>query len=332
MRRFRTRRSEQRGVALLSALALLFLFSLLGVAYVGYMATLADHARYEARAVQTRVMARGGVLTAIRDIETRFVQGNLKGLPTQYDIVLPVYREDAEAPNGIAASERHRATTTIAISDESGKINLNYAPAPVLARVLKTGPGVAGKIRRSAQAGGRRFISVDEVVSRGLIAPNAAGNVDEALVTVYSVADPADPSASLNLNAAPAPVLAAALALTPQAARAVAAQRPFANAAALTAAVGKGPATFNYRPPAGRPGALAPELCFKSRCFRIESRASIADLGRDGDERRATQSGIEAVVVFGHDEPRITYWSELRGASDTDGSQAAQEEQDPIVE
>ena len=329
MRRFRTRRSEQRGVALLSALALLFLFSLLGVAYVSYMATLADHARYEARAVQTRAMARGGVLTAIREIETRIARGNLGELPTDYDMTLPVYREDAEAAIGIAPSESRRATTTIATIDESGKVNLNYAPARVLARVLKTNPGVAGKIRRSAQAPGQRFIRVDEVVSRGLVAPKAATNVDETLLTVHSVADPADPSASLNLNAAPVPVLAAALALTPQAAQATAAQRPFANVAALTAAAGKGPKTFNYRPPADRPRALAPELCFESRCFRIESRASIADLGRNGEERRTTQSGIEAVVIFGHGEPQITYWSEHRGSDD---SQTAPEEQAPIVE
>ncbi|NIA12613.1 MAG: hypothetical protein GWP08_00940 [Nitrospiraceae bacterium] len=332
MNRFRSSRSEERGIALLSALALLFLFSLLGVAYVGYMATLADQARYEARVVQTRAMARGGVLTAIREIETRIAQRNLNELPTAYETVLPVYRKDAAAPNGVAAAENRRATTAIAISDESGKVNLNYAPAPVLARILRTNPGVAGKIRGSVQAAGRRFISLDELVSRGFIAPSAASAINENLLTVYSVADPADPSASLNLNAAPVPVLAAALALTPKAARAAAAQRPFASAAALTAAVGKGPETFNYRAPAGRPGALAPELCFESRCFRIESRASIANLGRDGEEHRATQSRIEAVVVFGHGEPRITFWSERRGADGTGGSQTVKEEQDPIVE
>ena len=61
--------SAKSGVALLTALGLLFIFSMLGVAYVGYATNVLSRSQYDARLVRARHVARGGIEAAIGKIQ-----------------------------------------------------------------------------------------------------------------------------------------------------------------------------------------------------------------------------------------------------------------------
>jgi len=313
------RDSNASGVALLAALGFLFLFAVLGVAYADYMMTVWSRTQVDAGVLQSRVLARSGAQAAVGRLQDALsknaVRSVLDGGPGQIEI--PVYKPDRNDPSGFSVRENQRATVKIAITDESGKINLNHATPRVLQAVLGVDGETARKIRSSTPVPanpqqGAWFTSVDDLVTRGLMSPEAFARVDKQLVTVYSVADHAEAAAFLNVNAASPAVLAAILDVTPEAAQAIAAKRPFNSMADLAAAAGKDPMTFNLRP-AGDPTAGAPpvELGFESRCFRVVSEATVAEVRVDQSEGRKSDSRAEAVVVFGPNGARdITYWSE----------------------
>ena len=151
----------------------------------------------------------------------------------------------------------------------------------------------------------------------------AAAAVPRQFLTVYSVADPAHPSAWLNVNAAPPTVLAAVLSIPLETAQAAAAKRPFKSLEEIGAAAGRDPASFAVKPAPETPTTLPKEFCFESRCFRIISEAMLANLGPNGQEYRKTPSRVEAVVVFGPGEvPCITFWSEARDGADNEKAKA----------
>jgi len=300
----------------LAALALLFLFTLLGTAYVTHMTTEVERTNFEIRGVRARNIARGGIHTAIGAIRQAIEENGLPGLlASPYEIELPVYKSQPDAPLGFAARENQRATAQVAVYDESGKVNLNHAPPRVLQAVLGVDGQTARRIRSSLPSsgapGGQWLGSLEDLVHRGFLSREAFDALDRDLVTVYTVADHAHPGASLNVNAAPPAVLAAILGLAPEAAQALAAQRPgLSTATDLAAAAGKGPAAFNFKPqPGSAPDALADELCFQSRCFRVVSTATVSNVGPN-DTYRPTQARVEAIVVLTRSGAQVTYWSE----------------------
>ncbi len=316
-----THRKNERGVALLTALGLLFVFSLLGVAYVGYMTTLVEQSRYEARVTQSRVLSEAGVRLAIDKIRALRQAHQPSGLEMAFEAEVPVYRVDRQTAEGIAPRENRRAAAQVSVSEESGKININHAPAPVLQAVLGVDAATAAQIVAglpSAGGPGPWFSSVADLVARGFMTPEAFARLDQDLVTAWSVADHANPAGSLDLNAARPEVLAAALGVDLPAAQAIAAQRPFATPQAFLAAVGKAPSTFNYAAPAGAPDALPPVFALESKAFRIRDVASVADVRPTGDLSRVTPHTVEAVVVFDGGGERITYWRQAAGAADSD--------------
>jgi type II secretory pathway component PulK len=77
----------------------------------------------------------------------------------------------------------------------------------------------------------RWLAGVDELVSRGFLTQEQLDRVDPALFTTYTVSDHAKPERFLNVNAAPAPVLAALFDVPLETAEAAMAQRPFLSLA-----------------------------------------------------------------------------------------------------
>lgn len=312
------RESDTSGVALLAALGFLFLFAVLGVAYADYMMTVWGRTQLDAGVVQSRALARSGAQAAIGRLQETLSKNAVRSLldSGSGQIEIPVYKPDRNDPNGFSARENRRATVKITITDESGKMNLNHATPRALQAILGVDGETARKIRSSTPVPadpqqGAWFTSVDDLVTRGLMSPEAFARVDKQLVTVYSVADQANAAAFLNVNAAPPAVLAAILDVTPEAAQAIAAKRPFNSMADLAAAAGKDPMTFNLRRGGDAAGGAAVELCFESRCFRVVSEASVAEVRVDQSEGRKSDNRAEAVVVFGPNGARdITYWSE----------------------
>jgi len=315
-------RRENRGAALLTALAVLFLFSLLGTTYLRYMSIVGDKTALDVRLIRSRHMAGGGVQAAMGEIQAvlndpdalRDLQAN--GL----EIAFPVYQANRAEATGLVPRERRRGITTVTVTDESGKVNLNHAPLRVLRAILGVDSATARNIADAlpsagaageASASDRRWLAgLDDLVNRGLVPPAAYKRLNKNLLTVHTVAHHARPSAFVNVNAAPPEVLAALLDVPREAAASLIAARPFKDLAGLSAAAGKPAATFNLRPAPETPQALPEALCFESRCFRIVSRASVSDLGPNDTEYRTMKSRVEAVVIFGDGAPCITYWSE----------------------
>ena len=319
-KQFVKQRQTVSGVALLTALGLLFIFSMLGVAYVGYSTNTLDRSQYDARLVRSRHVARGGIEAAIGKIQSVLPSGNVADvLSAPFEYESPLYQFDREAPEKFSPATERRWVTKVTVTDESGKVNLNCAPPRVLQAILGVDGDTARKIRSSlplpegaaAAAGQSWLTSMDDLVTRGLMSPAAYDAVPKHLVTVYTVADPARPVEFLNVNAAPPRVLAAILDVTFEAAQQAAQKRPFSSLADLSAAAGKDPMTFNIKPASDAPGALPRELSLRSRCFRIESQAELMVRMADGSEESTLGSRAEAVVVFGEGGAvQITYSSE----------------------
>ncbi len=295
---------DARGVALITALAMLFLFSFLGTAYVSYMSIEQDAARYELREVRARHLAVGGVNAAIGEIQAAMKNGVVPA--TVYDFRIPVIVQEA---GGLAdyPQEVH-----VEIVDESGLINLNYAPREVLEAVgmergsVRTLKASVPHPEDPSNPERRRLLSFDELRSRNLVTPKEAERLNRGLFTVYTGDDPSNPAHYVNLNAAAPAVLAAIFNVPIAEAEAVAALRPFASWQDVLDKVKRDPGTFNMRPPAQAPHEMPIELALSSNCFRIKSVASIDPKG----SARGYRSRAETVVIFKADgSQEVRFWS-----------------------
>ena len=317
MTRTTTSRADRRGVALLTALAVLFVLTAMGTAYLGYMSLEVDESRLLLLHERAQHAALAGVQAAVGQLQRALAEGAVNAIVTgdALDVRPSVYdfRDDAFVPD-----EEYAVRARVRVQDESARLDLNDAPTSALRAIL----GVNGEAARDIRArivgadqdetasGPTGYLTdVDDLVTRGLLTPEQFGELDRSLVTVHAIVDMARPQAHLNLNAAPPKVLEAILDVTPEVAEQVAAARPFATIEDVAAAAGKAPETFNYV--ADTPGALPAALTFRSSCFRIKSNA-VAKRG----PRRA-EAVVEAVVVFTPGEkPVFTYWSEMGRVDD----------------
>ena len=141
-------KSEKRGAALLTALGLLLVFSMLGTAYVAYMASELAESEFDTRALQVRYFARGGVNAAIGELQAGRAADIIgKGLKLQY----PVYRRDRLNPSGFAPRETAEGTVQVTVTDDTAKIAPGQAPEQMLRAILGTGaaeqvpPGADGR-------------------------------------------------------------------------------------------------------------------------------------------------------------------------------------------
>jgi len=302
-------------VALLTALALLLLFSVLGMVYIRYMELENESTDFDLRVVRARYAAVSGVQASIAEIQAAVQGGQSPALEWAYDF--PVYGRDLEAEAGFGIKETRRAAALVTVTDESGAINLNHAPAPVLAALLGVSAAAAEKIVEARPQpspsddlwleGGMStwFISLEDLVARGLIDAESAAAIDPSLVTFCSVADHGAPGAYWNVNAAPAGSIQAALGVTADVAAAVLAARPIQSAEQLAAAAGKTPDQFPLP---------AESIAYASRCFRVVGKGRYANVFSDGREYRISRARIEAIVVLDDEGvPSIRQWRESSG-------------------
>lgn len=314
------------GVALLTALGMLALFAMLGTAFIGYMTIERQKVGYELRIVRANAMAEGGIRAAIGEIQASLRAG--QSVPPELAVQYPVYGWDREAGNALTPRGDRVARAHVNITDESARVNLNQAPTLVLQAILGVDGNAARKIRAALPredsgviilptAERRWLTTVDDLVTRNLIDLAVYDTLDANLLTVYSVLDNGHPGSHINVNSAPAQVLAAALNLTPDAAQKVVearAKAPFQSLGEVSAAAGKPPESFNMPPSAGAPDAMPAGLALQSRCFRIRSVASLADRGENGVEANVVSREVEAVVYFPEDAaPVVQFWSMMPG-------------------
>ncbi len=328
MKRLRHRQESARGAALIIALSLLAIFSMLGVAWINYMQIEWKEAADNEALVRAHVAAEGGVQAAIGAAEAALAGNKLDGLlsaPLSFEF--PVYVNAAGNEAKLQASENYTTHTKVTLTDESAKINVNHAPPNVLRGVLHVDGERARQIRANlprldgspGDAGRRWLTSVDELMTRGLLSPKEFNAVDRSLLTVYTVSNPAKPSAYLDINRAPKGVIEAVLDVTPEVADKVIAARPFATVEALSAAAGKTPDMFNMRSDPSAPSALSKELSLSPRSLRIVSETEVMKPLRDAlpgekvSAQRVATARAEAVIVFEEGGgARVTYWSEAR--------------------
>lgn len=307
-------------MALVSALAMLLLFSLLGAAYVRSMRIEFDSANYATQETRARYLARGGINAAVGALETAVKRGDsLDGQTYTYD--LPLYvsrqRERTAEPQKV----------TVRISDESGRLNINHASLDVMEAV-----GIdresAGKLTNGLpradlpSTDDRQWLaSVDGLLTRGFVDGRSFAALDREILTVYTVSDPFNPEGYLNINTAAPAVLAAVFNLTAAEAETLAATRPFSSWQDAVTKTGRDPTTYNVGRFLPVPGSMPPALSLTSRCYRL-----VCEAFASGPGARPVGVRVEAVVIFdqsgGH---RFRYWEESTAVPGEDAPVVAED-------
>jgi len=313
------RRETRRGSALIIALALLSLFALMGTAYVKHVGLRAEDNNIELRAIHAATAAEAGVHATIGRIATILEQGGL--VPRSERIDLPVYgtvKTNAHPENQgreLVALHARGAWAEVTIQNESGKVNVNHAPASVLRHLL----GADGAAARALAEEARRqpFIALDELVTRGGLTEAQLAAI-EPFVTVYTVTDHESPAGYIDLHSAPREVLAALFDINDEQALVnIETRRPTTLDQVCALAGDKNPATFNVALDPASPNALPPALTLTSRCFRLVSEGNFAHLTETvgGEELRdkGSTARVEAVVLFDLDGSyEILKWTTQR--------------------
>jgi type II secretory pathway component PulK len=313
---------DERGTALIVAVTLLLLFALMGAAYVKFGYIELDETNMALRDARARQLAEAGVQAAIGRIHEALEAGDAVAALGEASYSFPMYKTDRElAGAGLVVMEAE-GTAEVVIRDESGKINLNHAPASILQRVLEVDGATARNITASlprtdgaaAEQGQRWLLNVDELLTRKLLTPEQFQALDLSRLTTFTVLDHEAPSPHFSVNTAPVEVLAAVLSLPLEQAQQLKQKGPFNSVEALAAAAGR---------PADSMAAGAESFLMQPNTFRIESTGSY----RSEANVRST-ARIEAVVRFHEDGGYdLVHWRVLRVRP----SEAA-EEAPPVAE
>ncbi len=327
MARNHGKRQAQRGAALIFALTLLTLFAVLGTSYVVSMSLELEAADLRIRETRAALLAEAGIHAAIGDLALAVREGRQGDFLSQREktYTFPAYKGVMTREGYVLDQEPRISHAAVVCTDESGKLNLNHAPASMLRLVLNIDGATARNITTSLplptifqpvpSPGRQWFAGPDELLTRELLTPEQFASVDASLLTVASVADHKKPERFLNVNTAPAEVLAALVDIPIEEAKQAMLKRPFKSLAEIEAATGKAAETFNIRPKAGAPDSLPDELSLESRCFRLVSTGTFGMEGQ-GIARRSS-GNVEAVVVFNGDGTyTITHWA--TGAVESD--------------
>jgi len=314
----RGRRSE-RGSALIIALAFLSLFALMGTAYVKHVGLQAEGNNIELRMTYASAAAEAGVNATIGRIATILERGGRVSASEEFD--LPVYgmrktNAHPEVNQGVEliALEQRRAWANVSIGDESGKININHAPASVLRHLLGGDGATARRLAEAART--QPFISLDELTERAGLTEEQFAQL-EPYVTVYTVVDHGNPAGYINLYASEPEVLGALFDLRDETMIGkLSVTRPKTLADLCRYAGDKNPATFNIPMDPNSPEALPPALTLTSRCFRLVSEGHFAYTSESGETTDEAQyykgatARVEAVVLFDLDgKYEILKWS-----------------------
>lgn len=304
-------RRKDSGIALLTALGMLVVFSILGGSYLTYMMLENQNVEVDLGAVRARASAEAGLREAIGVIGADLAGGVV--VPEKADVAVALYKTTNDG--SLVVDDGRQVEVAVTVFDESSRINVNYAPTRVLAAILGIDPNKARAIRMQlpkidgdeaatvSVEGARWLASVDELQTRGLVTPD---KVRPDLLTVYT-GETGTNAGWLNVNTALPEALAAVLDVPVETAVKIKGAGPYTSVEQLAAAAGKDPSTFNVRPQA--PGTLPKELSFSSRCYRIVSHAKYV---QNGVARAGSR--VEAVVYYDPDgKPEIRSWAETPG-------------------
>jgi len=288
------RKQSQRGAVLIFAISLLAVFSVLGTAYVVRMVNESDGADLRIREARARALAEAGIHAAIGDLSVAVREGRQGQLLGESGYQFPAYKGVWTGEDFVLESTERVSMAKVNVADESGKANINHVPVSVLRLLL----GIDGQTARliATSLPGRPFFGgedpdsrrwlhgSDELLERDWIDEATMAGVDPELLTSYSVApNESRPADYLNVNTAPAEVLAAVLDIPLEDARQVMLRRPFESIDELETTVGKPAKDFNVRPMPGDDGGLPRPLAFYSRAFRLQAEGVFGTSTSGGD-------------------------------------------------
>ncbi len=318
---------SRRGTALLTALALLAIFSILGAGYLTYMGIETDQIRYEAETRQARVGAEAGVHAAMGAIHQALADGEAVTDGDEFTYTLPVYRRHEDQ---LEARETRRVTVEVLVTDEQARLNLNHTPPPMLGAILGLDQDAVDALAAALPepgekpGNGRRWLaSPNELVSRGILDAETYEQLDHSLVTTDSIPPSAPPVGFLNVNTIPQTALQVLLGIEDARLSDVLAERPFDNMDQLMNAAERASEVFAIAQEAVGPEALG----FRSRALRLEATANL-ETRVNGDEWYTLRTRrAQAVAYFPEDAtPRLSAWRMPPGGHEVDETPGHSEE------
>lgn len=123
--------TANHGAALITALTLLFVFSLLGIAYVDYMSITLDNTRYEQRVLRARALASGGIQAGIGELQAAPTETITQLLAAPHEIHIPVYGPNRLDPKGFSPQANRLGVARLTMAEEHGAVAEFAAKASV---------------------------------------------------------------------------------------------------------------------------------------------------------------------------------------------------------
>ena len=319
----------ERGAALLLALALLGLMTIMGTYYVRFMSLEVRTTQYDEAQTRARLAAESGIEAALAALTRAHDEGQTHFSTAQpHTYTLPVYRYVAGGSGrGFDVDENREAQAVVTVQDENSKINLNTAPAPVIAEVLGVEPETAEAIvasqprqtgvhtasLRPTNAEGEELqwlYTLDDLKARGLVTPEQFAAIDRSLVTTFSALPFTDTAEQVNINTSPPAVLAAAIGVPLEQGEKIAERRPFQSLPAFLGASGKLRAEDFAL---GATGDKRSAFTTQSRVFRLVSEGHYIHHGLGNTALQEARAYVEAIVRFNDDGAAATlYWNTSR--------------------
>ena len=295
---------RRRGVALLAAVALLALFSMLGISYIRYMTIEGERSQWQARNARAQTLVDDYLRVAIHDVDAILANGGAVPDEISYPAV-PVFRGGREGFASLVDSETLRGEVRVTIHDEASKLDINRAAPVLIAAVTGLDDDTAMRIfentravHASAANGQLPVRTLEELATRGLIDEDAVAALPRKRLTVFS-----GPAPFLNANTMPVDMLAAVLGIDDAAAETIAAARPFETREDLRAMLTDGT-------------ILDPSVGAGSRCYRLVCEVTLTQPAADDTWRPVRTERLEAVVAYHADGPRVLHWGPAAAPGD----------------
>ncbi len=299
-------RNSQRGAALIAALGMLMLFSVLGTAYVSFMSLEQQSSRMALQETRARHLAQGGIYAAVGELQAAIQSGNVPA--ASYTFQIPLYMPDgdqfAEVPQEV----------TVQVIDESALINLNHIERELLEAVgipRSKARDIRNKLpRHEIPSMEKRYwlSSLDSLRTRDFLTAREFQNLDTDILTVFTVADADNAANFININSASSKVLGILFNMTEPEAEVLAAKRPFTSWSDVTTKVGRDPSTYRVHTNPLSNREMPTELALTSRCYRL---ISSSQMKNNQTTRFGMSSEMETVVLLQDDGSyTFRFWDE----------------------
>lgn len=308
-------RRKNIGVALLLAISVLGLFSMLGMYYVRDSELELRRTQMYIDDIRANIYADAGVQLAMAELQRAWHNDTLVNFSTMnriLEVEIPYYKSFYLGKSGsrIEPSDTYKAKIHIEFFDESGKININCSSAGLLQKVMnvdgETARQIVGRLNQSAPK--QKWFYLQEDLINFL--PNIqADQVFFENVSTWNAGNPAKPISYLNVNAMSDKVFSAVFNIPLEETTQILSKRPFATVSDLVTAIGRDPATFAIKLDPNISHWQFP-LTNKSSSFRVLVKAETSRYIQGRAYNRNYQA-LEVGIVIIDGEPHLVWKKEV---------------------